>query len=303
MPRPKTMRNMLGGENIALVTSRMTKGETFHHAQVSRHVTEAILMSPKTSNNGFIFPLWIVAKGQRETKDRSKSNDRTVANLSSGWIAELSMVAGSSVEPKDCLAYVYAVLHSPEYRRRYAEFLRLDFPRLPLPGGRDLLKRLVSIGEELISLHLLESPAVGRSVASYFGPKNPVVERVSWSRDIVWLDAPMPSQGKGAQSGGAGFRGVPENLWNFQIGGYQVLAKWLKDRKGRVLSDEEIAHFQKVTAALAETLRMMDEVDEIIEDHGGWPGAFQSGDASRSKGVVRPKGVAELKDNYEGGTN
>jgi hypothetical protein len=73
------------------------------------------------------------------------------------------------------------------------------------------------------------------------------------------------------------FEGVPENVWNFHIGGYQVCEKWLKDRRGRVLSDEDIAHYQKVVVALKETIRLMAEIDKVIEAHGGWPGAFITG--------------------------
>src|SRR5262249_48324958 len=79
-----------------------------------------------------------------------------------------------------------------------------------------------------------------------------------------------------ATPGTVGFRGVPEAVWNFHIGGYQVCEKWLKDRKGRTLSNDDITHYQKIVVALAETLRLMKEIDEVIEEHGGWPGAFQS---------------------------
>ncbi|HRT10050.1 MAG TPA: hypothetical protein P5233_16835, partial [Candidatus Paceibacterota bacterium] len=98
-------------------------------------------------------------------------------------------------------------------------------------------------------------------ITEYVGGRAPVVEKVSWSKNTVWLDK--------AQS--TGFRGVPENVWNFHIGGYQVCEKWLKDRKGRTLTADDLTHYQKIVVALAETIRLMGEIDAVIEKHGGWP--------------------------------
>lgn len=128
---------------------------------------------------------------------------------------------------------------------------------------------------ELVALHLVESPKLDHLITTYTGPKNPEVERIGWSDDTVWLDAVATKKGQPGTRGTIGFHGVPEAVWNFHIGGYHVCEKWLKDRKGRILSDEELAHYQKIVVALAETIRLMKEIDEVIESHGGWPGAFQ----------------------------
>ena len=101
----------------------------------------------------------------------------------------------------------------------------------------------------------------GIPITTYAGPAAPTVEKVAYAGGAVWLDK--------AQT--AGFRGVPEPVWNFHIGGYQVCDKWLKDRKGRALSAEDIEHYQRVVVALNETMRLMGEIDAVIEDHGGWP--------------------------------
>jgi predicted helicase len=167
--------------------------------------------------------------------------------------------------PEDIFYYGYAVFHSPQYRQRYAEFLKTEFPRLPLTGNLTLFRALARLGEELVALHLLESPKLDKPLSTYIGPKNHEVEKSSYSRDTVWIDK--------AQT--CGFRGVPEVVWNFDIGGYPVCEKWLKDRKGRTLSKDDIAHYQKIVAALSETIRLMQEIDEVVEAHGGWPGAFQ----------------------------
>ncbi len=106
----------------------------------------------------------------------------------------------------------------------------------------------------------------------FIGPEAPLVSKPGWTDGTVWLDA----GGKKAATtpGTCGFRGVPENVWNLHIGGYQVCEKWLKDRKGRTLGAEDIAHYHKIVIALTETIRFMAEIDQVITTHGGWPGAF-----------------------------
>ena len=107
----------------------------------------------------------------------------------------------------------------------------------------------------------MESPALAQHITTWTGPTAPEVEKVSYADGAVWLDK--------AQT--AGFRGVPEAVWSFHIGGYQVCEKWLKDRKGRRLSAEEIKHYQRVVVALNETIRIMAEIDAVINEHGEWP--------------------------------
>lgn len=171
---------------------------------------------------------------------------------------------GAAILPEDIFHYAYAVFHSPSYRSRYAEFLKIDFPRLPLTGNLELFRALARLGGELTALHLLESPRLDQPITEFIGSRNPGIEKVSWTRDTVWVDKKQT----------IGFQGVREEVWNFHIGGYQVCEKWLKDRKGRTLSVEDIAHYHKIVVALCETIRLMAEIDAAIEQHGGWPGAF-----------------------------
>ena len=168
--------------------------------------------------------------------------------------------------PEDIFHYVYAVFHSPGYRSRYAEFLKIDFPRLPLTGNLELFCALARLGGELTDLHLLESPKLAQPITEFIGERNPEVEKPSWSKNTVWIDKALTT----------GFKGVKEDVWNFHIGGYQVCEKWLKDRKTRKLSKDDITHYEKVVVALSETIRLMKEIDEVIEKAGGWPGAFVS---------------------------
>jgi predicted helicase len=172
------------------------------------------------------------------------------------------------------LAYCYAILHSRSYRLRHDSLLRSEYPRIPVPLTPPLGRELIERGLELMMLHVMESPKLDRFITTYIGPNNPEVVRVGWSDDTVWLDAAATKKGGPTKLGTNGFHGVPEDVWNFQIGGYQVCEKWLKDRKGRALSKADIAHYQKIVVALHETNRLMNEIDEIIEKHGGWPAAF-----------------------------
>ena len=128
----------------------------------------------------------------------------------------------------------------------------------------------------------MESPRLDDFVTTYIGPKNPEVGRIGWSDGTVWLDAVATKKGQHARPGTVGFQGVPEGVWKFHIGGYQVCEEWLKDRKGRTLSEDEIAHYQKIVVTLSETIRLMQEIDEVIEAPGGWPGAFQTAEAASS---------------------
>jgi Type ISP C-terminal specificity domain len=125
---------------------------------------------------------------------------------------------------------------------------------------------LTKLGGEPVALHLLESPKLAQPITEFVDARHPEVEMISWSRDTVWVDKALT----------IGFKGVREDVWNFQIGGYQVCEKLLKDRKGRTLSDDDMAHYQKIVVALLETIRLMAEIDTVIDAHGGWPGAFQT---------------------------
>lgn len=183
----------------------------------------------------------------------------------------------NGLEPEDVFQYVYAVLHSCEFRRRYAEFLKVDFPRIPLPAKRGVFDALVALGRELVELHTCDHQTkVG--VATPIGVRGEYVAKVSYSQGAVWIDEQQTR----------GFQDVPEGAWHFQVGGYQICEKWLKDRRakggknprpGRVLTDEDVERYQKIVVALVETTRIMNQVDDAIGRHGGWPGAFQTSDA------------------------
>jgi predicted helicase len=178
--------------------------------------------------------------------------------------AKTGLPAGLSAE--DIFWYLYAILHSQSYRSRYSEFLKIDFPRIPLTQNIKLFRSLAGLGSKLTALHLLESSKPEKQAVTFEGGRCPEIEKVSWSTNTVWID----------KSRTIGFKGVKETVWNFEIGGYQVCEKWLKDRKERKLTMEDIEHYQSIVFAISETICLMEEIDNVIYEHGGWPGAFQA---------------------------
>ncbi|WP_095045676.1 type ISP restriction/modification enzyme [Candidatus Promineifilum breve] len=284
MPRPEVMDNMRDGNNLALITSRLTKGETYQHTQVSKNIVEVICMSPKTSNNGFVFPLFIKPKSTITKQNNlfssspweiDERHNRT-PNLSPTFIADLEAKLNlrfqpiqraaeeSEFGPEDVFHYIYAVLHSPTYRARYAEFLKIDFPRVPLTGDPALFRALAALGRELVALHLLESPALNTLITRYPIPGD---NRVEAGYPKYTRVASEPA-GRVHLNNTQYFDGVPQDVWEFHVGGYQVLDKWLKDRRGRQLAYDDLTHYQRVVVALQRTMALMAEIDAVV---GEWP--------------------------------
>jgi len=156
-----------------------------------------------------------------------------------------------SFAPIDLLDYIYAVLHSPMYREKYKEFLKIDFPRVPYPTDGDQFWKLVKLGGELRQIHLLESPTVGNYITQYPEDGDNIVTKPIYKNGNVYINETQY------------FANVPDVAWSFYIGGYQPAQKWLKDRKGRELTYEDILHYQKMVVALCETGRIMTEIKSI----------------------------------------
>jgi len=261
-PRRPIMQHLLSGDNIGLCTNAQVN-DTFSHVMVTRHLINDCTLSTATRERTYAFPLYLM-----EEKSPIGFAIVKMPNLNSEFVRALTDRIGLNYRSESLtnaiLWYIYSILHAPSYRNRYAEFLRIDFPRLPLTSSLELFRTLAKIGGELVALHLMESPKMDKHITKFVGDRNPEVEKISYSDETVWID----------KSQTTGFKGVPENVWNFHIGGYQVCGKWLKDRKGRRLTKDDIEHYQKIVVALNETIRLMDEIDKVIEKHGGWPGAF-----------------------------
>ncbi len=279
-PVRQIQRHMLSGDNLGLSTTRSIEiGRGWEHVFCTRHIIQHHTVSLKEVN--YLFPLYLYP--ERDKKNFFDANEPTDApggrrpNLAPEFVTEverrlgLSFVAdgrGDLIEtfgPEDLFAYMYAVFHSPAYRSRYSEFLKIDFPRLPLTSQPELFRLLSAHGSRLVRLHLLEERAPDL-VSFPVGGTN-AVEAVRYTtageagadEGRVWINREQY------------FAGVPPEVWNFHVGGYQVASKWLKDRKGRTLTYDDLAHYRQTLAALAETIRLMSEIDACIEAHGDWP--------------------------------
>jgi predicted helicase len=263
-----TMKHITAGTNIGLVgASTLTSPERFS-VNVSRLMVE---MKTGTHDRGTtFFPLYQYENLLGSKLERMHNLTRDFVNE---WVATTKTsflptgqgdIADTS-GPEDVIAWLYGLFHSPEYRTRYRATLAQGFPIILLTSNKQLLREMIRLGEELISLHLLESTQLDTPLTTYVGSSY-LVEKPSYSHKTVWIDR--------AQT--CGFSGVPETVWTFQIGGYPVCEKWLKDRKGRMLSMDDSIHYNKIVVALSETIRLMKKIDEVIDEHGGWPGAFAS---------------------------
>ncbi|MFC1866547.1 type ISP restriction/modification enzyme [Thermodesulfobacteriota bacterium] len=261
------MRNLLSGQNIALVVTRQTKDQW--DVQCTRTLVGHKSLGAYDANT--VFPLYVQPTNLALDLELGVS-----ANISPEFLGRLrgsDRGEGISTTADEFFRYAYAVFHSPSYRDRYAGLLKTEFPRLPLANSPKLFQVLANLGDGLVALHLMESPKLNEFLTTLIGSGEFRVEKVSYSDETVWID----------KAKSHGFRGMPENVWNSRIGGYQVCEKWLKDRQakggknprpGRILTNEDINHYQKIIVALNETIRIMQEIDEVIEEHGGWPDAF-----------------------------
>jgi predicted helicase len=273
-------RNLMKSGNLALVTSRQLATPPWNHVFCANGIVEMFLMSNKTKEGNHVFPLHVLP--EEDAEQRSLGDEESRPNFFPAFLKRQASALNlqqakphglpAGVTPEDIFHYAYAVFHSRDYRSRYAEFLKIDFPRLPLTGNQELFRALAWLGGKLVALHLLESSTLDKPITHFLGGRNPEVEKVSWSKNTVWIDKAQTT----------GFKGVREDIWEFHIGCYQVCEKWLKDRKGRTLSKDDINHYQKIVVALSETMRLMSEIDKVIEEHGGWPAAFQTSTAPQA---------------------
>ena len=246
-PREAVMRHM-GPDNLALATTRSVETGHFEHVLCTRQMLDHHAVLLKEVN--YLFPLYLHPNGDlppdlfehengRVPNLSAKFVDAVTAKLGVQFVAEGRGDLRKTVGPEDIFHYAYAVLHSPTYRTRYTEFLKVDFPRLPLTSDLKLFRSLAAEGDEVVSLHLLESPKLDEFLTDWPVKGDNVVEKVQYTEkdSRVWINKTQY------------FGGVPKAVWEFRIGGYQVCHKWLKDRKGRKLTYDDTLHYQKVVVA------------------------------------------------------
>jgi predicted helicase len=247
-------------ENIALLTTRQQSSFDFQHAFITKDFVDMCTISAQSKESTNVFLLYLYDENNRQ-QTIGLNTERT-PNLNKGIVNQISELLGltftnekepteNTFAPKDLLDYIYAVLHSPTYREKYKEFLKIDFPRVPYPKDKDIFWQLVKLGGELRQIHLLESPVVQNYITQYPEDGDNTVTKVKYQDGKVYINETQY------------FNNVPEIAWNFYIGGYQPAQKWLKDRKDRKLDFDDILHYQKIIVALSETDELMKEIDKI----------------------------------------
>ncbi len=240
--RFEIMRHMLAGENVALLTTKAHRDAEFAHVSICKTISEVIGLSPRTASNSINFPLYLYPTEQDLDQSRRVNFDPKVYQKLQTLAAHPTHGAPDEIAVFD---YVYGVLHCPAYRATYAEFLKSDFPRIPWPSSPEQFWDIAEKGGLLRRLHLMEPATIGDTPYPFIGEGETKVEKPEYRNGQVWINATHC------------FDRVAENIWNFRIGGYQPAQKWLKDRKGRVLSFDEVRHYQRILKILSETARVM----------------------------------------------
>ncbi|WP_396601522.1 type ISP restriction/modification enzyme [Algibacter sp. R77976] len=274
-PAFTTMKHMFS-ENIGLLVPRQFSGD-FKHIFISKYPTDCNLTgTAKKFGSSPLIPLYLyeenngqqsIANGLERTPNLKKEIVNKISKRLGLSFTNEKEDTKSTFSPIDTLDYIYAVLHSPTYREKYKEFLKIDFPRVPYPKDKETFWKLVKLGKEVREIHLLESNKVEDYITSYEMAEDAENDHNVITTKIVKKDWEITDTEK--QLGriwineSKYFDNVPVTAWEFFIGGYQPAQKWLKDRKERELKFEDILHYQKIIVALNETDRIMKEIDKI----------------------------------------
>ncbi len=261
-PRNDVMKHFLNGKNLGLVFRRQQpEALDFYIFCSDKIIADGYIRSDNKGGES-IAPLYLYheTNGQQTI---GQTTERT-PNLNAAIVKQIAENLGltftyeketteDTFAPIDLLDYIYAVLHSPAYREKYKEFLKIDFPRVPYPKAKNTFWQLVKLGGELRQIHLLESPTVEQYITQYPKDGDNIVVKPKYENGKVYINDTQY------------FDNVPQEAWDFYIGGYQPAQKWLKDRKERTLEFEDILHYQKIIVALYKTAQIMQAIDEIAQ--------------------------------------
>jgi len=284
--RREAMRHMMEPNCALILPRRVETAIPWSHVLVGETIIEHVAVSLKTID--YCFPLYLyneensgAGRGRRsaahqmmmafepkpEYKTGAKptllqflSNEEVVAkrrsNLNPLLMEAFKYTYDREISPETVFCYIYAVLYSNAYRKKYAEFLKTDFPRIPFTKNFKLFQKLAEKGAQLVELHLLKSKKLERAISKHQESGDARVVKVCYD----------PKKDRVNINDKKYFDGVPSEVWEYRIGGYQVCEKWLKDRKGRMLTSEEITTYSKVVTAIAETIKIQKTLDELFKD-------------------------------------
>jgi predicted helicase len=262
-PRPEIMTHIPGRNNLGLITVRQVAEKIFNHAFISDKIVESRIT---LSNKGiaFLFPLFIYPdNNKKDLFNHTGGNQNRLPNIVEKVFQDLQtgfMKQGKqevAVAPEDIFYYIYAVLYSNIYREKYAEFLRIDFPRVPFTTDYNLFIEMGKLGRALADIHLMKSPELDQTFSRFEKPGSNRVEKIEYKDDCVYINKEQY------------FSGIQQEIWEYQVGGYQVMNKWLKDRKNQALALPEVRHYIQIARALELTIEYQAEIDRLyptIED-------------------------------------
>lgn len=245
-PRKKVMSHFFGKENVSLIAKKGFSREDAVPVGVSNSMSDFRYWSCSGMQGGdYVFPLYLY--------NDNMGNVEKVPNFDKKIYSKICEAVGKEVSPEAVFNYIYGVLHTPSYREKYKEFLKIDFPRIPYPSSATEFERIAEVGAKLVAVHLLKDSSVTNpfviSYAKFEGEGDATVEKVTFDNNRVYINANQY------------FEPVPEVAWNFYIGGYQPAQKWLKDRKGRKLASSDFNHYKSIIAALMQTAALMETLE------------------------------------------
>ena len=261
MPRSEVMQHMLAGENLVLNTCRQIVSETWQHCLVTDGITESCCVSNKTREIGYAHPLYLYPTPDPNDLFAQFEPTERQPNLNPNLFAALENAHGSEPSPEAIFHYIYAILHAPTYREKYAEFLRIDFPRVPFTADRKLFAQLATFGKRLTDLHLLTSPELDPPVCHFEGEGDSVVMRTK-AQGFHYA----PDECRMYINKTHYFGPVSPEIYEYRIGGYQVCDKWLKDRKERRLDLHDIRTYCRMVTAIGITLEIQQELDILYDN-------------------------------------
>lgn len=233
--RTNVMKHAITKDNPSLLTTQLNRQISTLYVGIAEGVSDRHYLD-SAADSMHVFPLYLFHKDGSSTP-----------NFNQAVYNQMNQNLDEEPSPETLLDYIYAVLHSPSYRDKYKAFLKIDFPRVPIPT-QDEFDRLVPLGRQLRELHLMQTPIIDGFRTTFPVNGDCIVEKIKYAYETVWIN------------NNQFFGNVPELAWNFYIGGYQPAQKWLKDRKGRQLSDQDLVHYQRIIKILLETDRLMEEI-------------------------------------------
>lgn len=252
---------MLDRENIAFHVCRQTVSETWQHCLVTDGITDDCYVSNRSRERGYTCPLYIYPDADGYSLFASHDKPNRQPNLNPEIVAALSETHNGEPSPEQVFHYIYAVLHTPTYREKYAEFLRRDFPRVPFTSDRELFATLAGFGARLADLHLLKSSELDPPVCRFEGEGDSVVETTKSKGFRYDADEQRMYINKNQY-----FAPISSAVYEYRIGGYQVCDKWLKDRKERRLELDDVRAYCRIVTSLDITLEIQQELDDVYKD-------------------------------------